>query len=94
MDIILSIIAILISAVAIVISVTGWHKSRAIYDIEKFKFPKRVGDEKTQGDIEHESALKEKLKTGQWQILHIYENVNPRTGETTELMVVIGKNSK
>lgn len=81
-------ISFILSLIAVVISIISWYKSRAIYDIEKFKFPKRVGDSKTQDDIKHEEALKEKLKTGSWQILHIYERNND------ELMVVIGKVKK
>ncbi|PJE59726.1 MAG: hypothetical protein COU85_02055 [Candidatus Portnoybacteria bacterium CG10_big_fil_rev_8_21_14_0_10_44_7] len=94
MELVLSIIAISISIIAIIVSAKGWHKSRAIYDIEKFKFPKRVGNSKTDEDKRLESALRNKLKTGQWQILHIYENVNPRSNEVLGLIVIIGKNTK
>lgn len=86
-------IAIIISIVAILISVFSWHKSRAIYDIKKFKFPKRVGDSKTEEDKKHEVALREELETGNWQILHIYENNDPRN-QGSELMIVIGRNKK
>ncbi len=84
----IEILPILLSVIAIVISVYSRQKSRAIYDIEKYKFPKNVGSSKTDEDIKHEKAIKEKLKTGNWQILHIYErNIN-------ELMVIIGKIKK
>lgn len=79
------IISFLFSLVAVVVSIASWYKSRAIYDIEKFKFPKRVGKSKTSDDIRLEEALKNKLKTGNWQILHIYDKSND------ELMIVIGK---
>ena len=81
----IEILTIILSIIAIVISVYSWHKSRAIYDIEKYKFPKNVGDSKTDEDKRHEKAIKEKLKTGSWQILHIYER------NANELMIVIGK---
>lgn len=84
----IDIFSIIFSLVAIIISVYSWHKSRAIYDIEKYKFPKNVGDSKTSEDLNHEEALKEKLKTGEWQILHIYER------NDNELMIVIGKIKK
>ncbi|MBU4338175.1 hypothetical protein KKD57_01305 [Patescibacteria group bacterium] len=85
----IEILTILFSVIAIIISIYSWQKSRAIYDIEKYKFPKNVGGSKTDEDEKHEQALKEKLKTGNWQILHIYErNVN------NELMIVIGKIKK
>ena len=71
--------------IALIIAMLSWHKSRAIYDIEKYKFPKRVGDSKTQTDKDHESAFKEKLKSGDWQILHTYDYNNE------ELMIVVGK---
>lgn len=81
-----SVIAIITSAVTAYFS---WYKSRAIYDIEKYKFPKNVGDSKTDEDKKHEQTLKEKLKIGNWQILYVYErNVN------NELMIVIGKIKK
>lgn len=82
------IISFIFSLVAVVVSITSWYKSRAIYDIEKYKFPKNVGDSKTDEDKLHEKAIKEKLKTGNWQILHIYERNN------NELMIVIGKIKK
>jgi len=84
----IDIFSIIFSLIAIIISIYSWHKSRAIYDIEKYKFPKKVGDSKTNEDLEHEKAIKEKLKTGEWQILHIYER------NDNELMVVIGKIKK
>lgn len=89
----LSILAIIISVIAIFISTLGWHKSRAIYDIEKYKFPKRVGDSKTVEDKRHENALKEKLKKGKWQILHICENLNSEN-MSSDLIIVVGKNKK
>ena len=70
------------------VSTKAWYKSRAIYDIAKYKFPKHVGDSKTKDDIRHEEALREKLKTGKWQILHIYEQ------SVNTLMIVIGKVKK
>jgi hypothetical protein len=85
---VIDIFSIIFSLIAVIISVYSWHKSRAIYDIEKYKFPKKVGDSKTNEDLEHEKAIKEKLKTGEWQILHIYERNND------ELVVVIGKIKK
>lgn len=81
----IELLTIILSIIAIIISVYSWHKSRAIYDIEKYKFPKNVGDSKTDEDRGHENAIKEKLKTGNWQILHIYER------NANELMIVIGK---
>ncbi|MBI2410395.1 MAG: hypothetical protein HYV32_00670 [Candidatus Kerfeldbacteria bacterium] len=84
----ISAFGIILSLVAIGISVYSWHKSRVIYDIEKFKFPKRVGDSKTDNDQRLEKALKEKLKSGTWQILHIYDC------NEEELMVVIGKTKR
>ncbi len=84
----IEILTILFSVIAIIISVYSWQKSRAIYDIEKYKFPKNVGDSKTNEDIKHEKVIKEKLKTGNWQILHIYER------NANELIVVIGKIKK
>lgn len=80
--------SITISIIALILAVLSWHKSRAIYDIEKYKFPKRVGDSKTEDDRRHEKALKEKLESGKWQILHIYDYNNE------ELMIVIGKIKK
>ena len=85
---VIDIFSIIFSLIAVIISVYSWHKSRAIYDIEKYKFQKKVGDSKTNEDLEHEKAIKEKLKTGEWQILHIYERNND------ELVVVIGKIKK
>jgi len=82
------VVSLILSVFAIVISVISWYKSRAIYDIEKYKFPKNVGDSKTSEDLNHEKALKEKLNTGKWQILHIYERNN------NELMIIIGKIKK
>jgi hypothetical protein len=84
----IEILTIILSIFAIVISVYSWHKSRAIYDIEKYKFPKNVGDSKTDKDKRHEKAIKEKLQTGNWLILHIYER------NATELMLVLGKIKK
>lgn len=84
----IEILTSILSVFAIIISIYSWHKSRAIYDIEKYKFPKNVGDSKTDEDKRHEKAIKEKLKTGNWQILHIYEKNN------NELMIVIGKIKK
>lgn len=78
-------ISIIIAVLAIIIAMISWRKSRSIYDIEKFKFPKKVGDSKTQTDRDHENALKKKLKSGEWQILHIYDY------NSEELMIVIGK---
>ena len=83
-----AIIAVAISLSALIVSIQAWHKSRAIYDIAKYKFPKNVGDSKTEDDIRHEKALQEKLKTGKWQILHIYEQ------SANNLMVVLGKVKK
>lgn len=76
------------SLIAVAVSIASWYKSRAIYDIEKYKFPKRVGDSKTTEDLNHEKILKKKLKTGVWQILHMYDKGND------ELMIVIGKTKK
>lgn len=73
---------------AIYFAVKSWSKSRAIYDIEKYKFPKNVGDSKNKEDKRHEEAIRGKLKTGNWQILHIYERNN------NELMIVLGKIKK
>lgn len=50
------------SLIAVVISIASWYKSRAIYDIEKYKFPKRVGNSKTNEDLNHEKILKKNLK--------------------------------
>ncbi len=61
----IDIFSIIFSLVAIIISVYSWYKSRAIYDIEKYKFPKNVGDSKTSEDLNHEKVLKEKLRTGE-----------------------------
>ncbi len=82
------ILAIILSILASAVSIKSWHKSRAIYDIVKYKFPKNVGDSKTKSEIIHEKALREKLRTGKWQVLHIYESSNKY------LMIVIGKNKK
>ncbi|MDZ7798672.1 MAG: hypothetical protein U5L76_03585 [Patescibacteria group bacterium] len=82
------IIAVAISLSALIVSIQAWHKSRAIYDIVKYKFPKNVGDSKTADDIRHEKALQDKLKTGKWQILHIYEQ------SANTLMIVLGKVKK
>lgn len=82
------IISLPFSLIAIIISIVSWHKSRAIYDIKKYKFPKSVGDSKTDEDLKHEKAIKEILGTGKWQILHIYERNN------NELMIVVGKIKK
>lgn len=76
---------IFISILALIIAMFSWHKSRAIYSIEKYKFPKKVGNSKTENDKNHEKALMDKLKSGRWQILHIYDYNND------ELMIVIGK---
>lgn len=77
--------SIFISIIALILAMLSWHKSRAIYDIEKYKFPKKVGESKTENDKNHERALKEKLKSGKWQILHIYDYSDD------ELMIVLGK---
>ena len=87
-DFLLQISSIIIALLALGISIWSWHKSRAIYDIAKYKFPKSVGNSKTDEDIRHEEALREKLKTGKWQILHIYEQ------SANTLIVVIGKVKK
>lgn len=84
----LDIITLVFSLIAIILSVYSWHKSRVIYDIEKYKFPKNVGDSKSEEDLRHEKELKEKLKSGKWQIAHIYER------NSNELMVVVGKVKK
>lgn len=84
----LQISPIIIALVALGVSIWSWHKSRAIYDIAKYKFPKSVGDSKTDEDRRHEEALREKLKSGKWQILQIYEQ------SANTLMVVIGKVKK
>ncbi len=84
----LDIITLIFSLVAIILSIYSWHKSRVIYDIEKYKFPKNVGDSKTEEDLRHEKKLKEKLKSGKWQIVHVYER------NSDELMIVVGKVKK
>ena len=38
------IIAIILSGGALFVSKQAYHKSRAIYDIAKYKFPKQIGD--------------------------------------------------
>jgi len=82
------IIAVVFSVIALFVSIQTWHKSRAIYDVAKYKFPKSVGDSKTEDDIRHEKALQDKLKTGKWQILHIYEQ------SANTLMIVLGRVKK
>lgn len=82
------IIAVIVSLAALFVSIQAWHRSRAIYDIAKYKFPKRVGNSKTEDDIRREGALREKLKTGKWQILHVYEQ------SANTLMIVLGKVKK
>jgi len=85
---ILGVIAIIISGIALYVSWQAWHKSRAVYDIEKYKFPKRVGNSKTNEDKRKEAALKGRLKTGKWQISYIYERSDD------ELMIIITKLKK
>lgn len=80
--------AVVMSLAALIVSVQAWHRSRAIYDIAKYKFPKNVGDSKTDDDKRLEQALRDKLKTGKWQILHIYEQ------SANTLMIVLGKVKK
>lgn len=52
------IIAVAISLAALIVSIQAWHKSRAIYGIAKYKFPKNVGDSKTEDDIRHKKLCK------------------------------------
>ena len=79
------IIAIILSGGALFVSKQAWHRSRAIYDIAKYKFPKQIGDSKTENDKRLENALRKKLRTGKWQVMHIYEK------SANTLMIVIGK---
>jgi len=85
---IFNIISLVFAFAALVIAISSWHKSRATYDIKKYKFPKRVGEGKTISDKKHEDALRAELESGKWEILHIYEYSHD------ELMIVIGKTKK
>lgn len=73
---------------AVYFGLKSWSKSRSVYQLEKYKFPKNVGDSKDAGDIRHEKVLNEKLSSGNYQIEHIYDKDN------RELMVVLGKINK
>lgn len=84
----LDITAVGLAAAALVISIQAWHKSRAVYDISRYKISRHVGDSKDAEDLRHEKALRQALQTGNWQILHIYEQP-----ENT-LMFVLGRIKK
>ena len=70
---------------AVYFGLKTWSKSRSVYKLEKYKFPKNVGDSKDVGDLRHEKALNEKLSTGEYQIEHIYDK------DDRELMIVLGR---
>lgn len=64
---ILSALSILANiTLAIFFGFKTWQKSRAVYRLEKYKFPKNVGESKDAGDIRHEKILNEKLSTGEY----------------------------
>jgi len=80
--------SLLIAIIALVISYYSWHKARATYDIKKYKFPKKVGESKSDKDRQDEASLKKELESGKWEILHIYDY------NDDQLMIIIGKTKK
>lgn len=88
----LGLLAIVVSLISVGITAYfawhSWHRSRSIYELKKYKFPKRVGESKTEVDKKHEKALNGKLKSGIWTVLYTYEHSDQ------ELIIIIGKTKK
>lgn len=86
--ILIDIFAIGLSIVAIIISVVSWRKSRAIYKVERKTIRQFTGKH---DDLEiSEDTLNEKLKNGEWAILHILE----RTKSDGDWEVLLGRIKK
>ena len=70
---------LLISVLALIISIIGWHKSRVIYEVLKQE-DKNGGEEK----------IKNLLATGKYTILHVQPHpLNPRSS-----IYILGKVKK
>jgi hypothetical protein len=70
----IDIVTLIVSLIAIVVSIVSWYKSRAIYDIQRYKIPKTMGNSMTEDEKEHIQALQDVLSTGKWAILDIYDD--------------------
>lgn len=73
---------------AMYFGIKSWSNTRSIYWLEKYKFPKAVGNSKTPNEIRVESVLNNKLKSGKYQIVHVYET------SSNILMVIVGRIKK
>ena len=79
-------LTILISAIALIISVKAWHKSRVYYDLDMYQLTNNIGA--NQMDI-----VKEKLNTGKYTIVNTYVEEHPGS-MNNYLFVLLGKIKK
>jgi hypothetical protein len=82
---ILAIAAIAVSIIAIVVSVKAWHKSRAIYRVERFVIRQFTGE---RNDLDkNENELNKKLSSGEYTILAVME----RTKSDKDWEMLLGR---
>lgn len=82
--------AIIVSIVALVISIKSWHKSRVFYDLERYVIGGSAGNVTDQLNL-----VKEKLNTGKYTILDTFEETYSGGGDgRNRVYILIGKIKK
>ena len=85
-----ALIALVISALALWVSIKSWHKSRVYYDLEVYMIAGSAGNVVNQLD-----AVKEKLNTGKYTIVNTFEETwAGGTAARNRISIIIGKIKK
>jgi len=79
--------ALVISVVALVISIKSWYKTRVFYDLEVYTIAGSAGNA-----ISQLNAVKEKLNTGKYTIVNTFEETYQSGGVgRNKVNILIGK---
>ena len=82
-----ALIALIISALALLISIKSWHKSRVFYDLEMYTIAGSAGNVVSELD-----AVKEKLNTGKYTIVNTLEETYQSHGDArNRVRILLGK---
>ena len=86
MSLTISVLSIIVAVIAIIVSIKAWHKSRAVYGVEREVLRQFDGSRNDLDIIENEK-LNEKLSSGNYTILSVME----RTKGDNDWEVLLGR---